>query len=349
MLFFDSYLDKLVEKEYITAVPHSDQKMTSIFKFYSNEDCQIVKDGKLVCSLVGNATEPFYFPVMRKGEYRFDCKNIITGQVRQRKECIDCDEEKTVEIDWNRRSSLMKRLFRNKGCSVTITITLILCVIVVPLGYLCWINIFSYSRNEDIRCASSRDEDICCASSRDEDRCCAPLGNSKTGGTEDYKDYQCDEEERIGSNKRSIDDLEYFIFEIQEQLPLAFNGFVLKSIDITHKIVCMKCVLDDVVIDSEDINGLYVMFKMPRALAKNEHVYQLFQLMDEADYILRIVCENKNGDFLESEHISFSVIRNVIDDGFIGEEKMEDDQLGNNKPSFSEKQDSDSLILDCEE
>ena len=35
--FFDSYLDKLIEKEYITALPHNNQKVSSIFKFYSNK------------------------------------------------------------------------------------------------------------------------------------------------------------------------------------------------------------------------------------------------------------------------------------------------------------------------
>lgn len=98
--FFDSYLDKLIEKEYITALPHNSQKVSSIFKFYSNENCQILKDGKLVCSLEGNSDEPYYLPVMRKGSYRFKCINSITLKEQILKESIDFDEEKEVEIEW---------------------------------------------------------------------------------------------------------------------------------------------------------------------------------------------------------------------------------------------------------
>ncbi|MCQ2077426.1 MAG: SUMF1/EgtB/PvdO family nonheme iron enzyme [Bacteroidaceae bacterium] len=98
--FFDSYLDKLIEKEYITASPQNDQKVTSIFKFYSNENCQIMKDGKLVCSLEGNSDEPFYLPIVRKGSYRFKCINSITLEEQVLKESIDFDEEKEVEIEW---------------------------------------------------------------------------------------------------------------------------------------------------------------------------------------------------------------------------------------------------------
>lgn len=98
--FFDSYLDKLIEKEYITALPHNNQKVSSIFKFYSNENCQILKDGKLVCSLEGNSDEPYYLPVMRKGSYRFKCINSITLEEQVLKESIDFDEEKEVEIEW---------------------------------------------------------------------------------------------------------------------------------------------------------------------------------------------------------------------------------------------------------
>lgn len=158
--FFDSYLDKLVEKEYITAVPHSDQKMTSIFKFYSNEDCQIVKDGKLVCSLVGNATEPFYFPVMRKGEYRFDCKNIITGQVQQRKECIDFNEEKVVEIKWEQKSNFKKKLLKNNGCVITISVVFLLCIaVLLPLKFF-FPSFFFPSPDDEISSVNLEESDI---------------------------------------------------------------------------------------------------------------------------------------------------------------------------------------------
>lgn len=98
--FFDEYIEKLISKEYITSKAVLQNAATSIFKFYSNENCQIFKEGKLVCSLEGNSDEPYYLPVVRKGSYRFKCINAITIEERLIKETIDADEEKEVEIVW---------------------------------------------------------------------------------------------------------------------------------------------------------------------------------------------------------------------------------------------------------
>lgn len=100
--FFDDYLNRLVEKEYITSVPSKSKEASSVFKFYSNENCQVLKEGKLVCSLEGNSDEPFYLPVSRKGTYRFKCINSITLAEQLKKESIDFNEEKEIEIEWSR-------------------------------------------------------------------------------------------------------------------------------------------------------------------------------------------------------------------------------------------------------
>lgn len=98
--FFEAYLDRLIEKEYLLSKPHLRDKATSIFKFYSTENCQVFKEGKLVCSLEGMSDEPYYFPVSRKGDYRFKAVNIITTDKQTIKEHIEADEEKEIEIEW---------------------------------------------------------------------------------------------------------------------------------------------------------------------------------------------------------------------------------------------------------
>ena len=101
--FFEAYLDKLIEKEYIISKPSLQEKATSVFKFYSNENCQIFKEGKLVCSLEGMSDEPYYLPVPRKGDYRFKGLNAITAETKVIKEHIEVDEEKEIEIEWEER------------------------------------------------------------------------------------------------------------------------------------------------------------------------------------------------------------------------------------------------------
>lgn len=99
--YFEEYLNKLIEKGYITSEAEIKNQATSIFKFYSNENCQVFKEGKLVCSLDGMADEPYYLPVPRKGDYRFKCINSITAESQTLKERIDADEERDVDIHWD--------------------------------------------------------------------------------------------------------------------------------------------------------------------------------------------------------------------------------------------------------
>lgn len=98
--YFEAYLDKLVEKEFLLSKPSLQTKATSIFKFYSNKDCQVFKEGKLVCSLEGRSDEPYYLPVSRKGDYRFKCINSITAESQILKAHIDVNEEQDVDIHW---------------------------------------------------------------------------------------------------------------------------------------------------------------------------------------------------------------------------------------------------------
>lgn len=105
--YFEEYLNKLIEKGYITAEAEIKNKTTSIFKFYSNENCHVFKEGKLVCSLEGMSDEPYYLPVPRKGDYRFKCINSITAESQTLKEHIDVEEERDVDICWNEHKPLI--------------------------------------------------------------------------------------------------------------------------------------------------------------------------------------------------------------------------------------------------
>ena len=112
--FFEAYLDKLVEKEYLISKPNLHDKATSIFKFYSNENCQVYKEGKLVCSLQGLSDEPYYLPVPRKGDYRFKVVNVSTSEHRTINEVIDVVEEKSIEIKWGKNKKKKGRIFFDK-------------------------------------------------------------------------------------------------------------------------------------------------------------------------------------------------------------------------------------------
>lgn len=95
--FFDEYLNKLIQKGYITSNPTINDTNTSVFKFYSDEDCQVYKDGKLVCCIKSMSDEPYYLPVYRKGEYRFKCI-LNTGKIIIKDNNIDNNEEKIIHI-----------------------------------------------------------------------------------------------------------------------------------------------------------------------------------------------------------------------------------------------------------
>ena len=103
--FFEAYLDKLIEKDYLLSKPNIQDKAISVFKFYSDENCKVYKEGKLVCRLKGMSYEPYYLPVPRKGDYRFKGVNEITADTMVIKAHIEADEEKEVEIKWAEHKS----------------------------------------------------------------------------------------------------------------------------------------------------------------------------------------------------------------------------------------------------
>lgn len=79
--------------------------VTSVFKFYSNDNCVIYKDGKIVCALVGNSDEPYILSVSRKGDYRFKVVNASTNETKIINQRIDADEEINVDIEWDKQQT----------------------------------------------------------------------------------------------------------------------------------------------------------------------------------------------------------------------------------------------------
>ena len=141
--FFEAYLDKLVEKEYLLSKPNIQDNATSVFKFYSNENCQVFKEGKLVCSLEGMSEEPYYLHVPRKGDYRFKAVNNTSNEIRILNESIDVGEEKSIEVSWKNGLGVKNHFHGNrKGCSIAISITLLMAIVFLPLA-LWWRNQFN--------------------------------------------------------------------------------------------------------------------------------------------------------------------------------------------------------------
>ncbi len=131
--FFGTYIDRLIEKKFLISVPNKQDKATSVFKFYSNENCQVFKDGKLVCSLDGMSDEPYYLPVNRKGDYRFKAINDSTGKTKIIDENIDAVEEKNVQITWKHKLNI-KQLFINnrKGRIASFCVLALLAIVFIP-------------------------------------------------------------------------------------------------------------------------------------------------------------------------------------------------------------------------
>ncbi|MCR4572988.1 MAG: TIR domain-containing protein [Lentisphaeria bacterium] len=81
-------------------------KSSAIFKFYSNENCQILLEGNEIGNLQGMSNKPFCYPVKRKGTYRFTIINSNTNEIRTNDEHIDADEEKILNITWPDRKPI---------------------------------------------------------------------------------------------------------------------------------------------------------------------------------------------------------------------------------------------------
>lgn len=97
--FFTPYLENLQER-FLMSKPKLKDQDKSVFKLYSNRDTEVYLEGKLIGRLTGNAEEPFYVPVHRKGSYRFKGVDVLTGDVKFEKSQIEAEAEEEVEFIW---------------------------------------------------------------------------------------------------------------------------------------------------------------------------------------------------------------------------------------------------------
>lgn len=99
---FGNFIDRLLLQ--ITSIPRiSETDEHGVFKFYSEEDCKVYADGKLIGDITGKSEEPFYFFVKRKGKYRFKANNNFTGTEIVITEQIDKDSEEIIDLKWPER------------------------------------------------------------------------------------------------------------------------------------------------------------------------------------------------------------------------------------------------------
>lgn len=121
----DDSISKLISKGFLKS--KSEKKLDtspSVFKIYSNMDCSVYSGNQLVCNVVGNSEDPFYWYIKRKGEYRLRCVNRKDKRVLIDK-TIDVNEEKIVDIRF-KTSSLSKYMISGLFVIIGSIITLII-------------------------------------------------------------------------------------------------------------------------------------------------------------------------------------------------------------------------------
>jgi len=105
--YFDDYINQLETKGYITASPIDGGKGKNVFLFFSEEDCSVYENGKMIGDVKGRSDEPFYYFVNRKGKYRFKAVNNITLVDKTYTVIIDADAQEIVDIEWPERELVL--------------------------------------------------------------------------------------------------------------------------------------------------------------------------------------------------------------------------------------------------
>ena len=118
---FEESVDKIVKERFPfelhkqSSVSYSCKPITndisSVFKFYSNENCQILLEGNVIGNIEGMSDKPFCYSVMRKGNYQFTTINSITKEILINEEKIDINEERIIKVNWsNKKTSFQQKL-----------------------------------------------------------------------------------------------------------------------------------------------------------------------------------------------------------------------------------------------
>lgn len=146
--FIDKYIDKLIEQDYITSLPIKKNSPVSIFKISSNEKCEISENNKIIYIL--NDNKPFYLPVFQKGEHFFSIKNLKTDEIREIKKYIEENQEKTIEIKWEKENPTpivrwTRTLIKRSGLPSILFFTITaIAFFIVCFGIGCGVGLYEY-------------------------------------------------------------------------------------------------------------------------------------------------------------------------------------------------------------
>lgn len=98
----DSSIDLLCTKGFISSIPNQTVKGISVFKLYSNRNCDVYNGKNFIGALDAYSEEPLYWFVERKGEFRLRCISK-DGQTAILNCDIGTDEEKIIDVKFKKR------------------------------------------------------------------------------------------------------------------------------------------------------------------------------------------------------------------------------------------------------
>ena len=80
--------------------------MSSVFKIFSTEDCDLYYDGELQGHISANSEKSFRFEVQNRGTYRMRFVNSHYKTELRMKLSIGSDEEQDVELDFSKATPI---------------------------------------------------------------------------------------------------------------------------------------------------------------------------------------------------------------------------------------------------
>lgn len=108
--YINAYIEELEDKNFIKSLPYKDVESCSVFKLYSNRNCEVYNGKELVGKILSYAEEPLYWYVSRKGEYRLKCVSD-EGSVIVLNNTIAENEEKIIDIKYKNKKNDFKYLY----------------------------------------------------------------------------------------------------------------------------------------------------------------------------------------------------------------------------------------------
>ncbi|MBR5477178.1 MAG: toll/interleukin-1 receptor domain-containing protein [Bacteroidaceae bacterium] len=108
--YVNAYIDELVTKNFIKSSPNKEIGSCSIFKLYSDRNCEIYNGKTLIGKVLSYAEEPLYWYITRKGDYRIKCV-ADNGKVIILNSTIAENEERIIDIKYKRKKLDFKYIY----------------------------------------------------------------------------------------------------------------------------------------------------------------------------------------------------------------------------------------------